>query len=100
MIDEFLIDAAEDEAPLTGEQLRALRTLAGLSRSDLEREAGLTAGRIRSVENGYLRLRRAESIEIRGLLLGAMTRRAAAIAEHLRSVGSAHAEAPAADHPG
>jgi transcriptional regulator with XRE-family HTH domain len=94
MSDDFLLDPFEDEEPLTGEELREIRVLAGLSRSALERSADLSAGRVRAVENGYLRLRRWESAKLRRLLLEEMAKRARAIAQHLRSEGSAISELP------
>jgi transcriptional regulator with XRE-family HTH domain len=80
---DFLIDPFEDEKPLTALELRQLRVLAGFSRSALERSAGLSAGRVRAVENGYLRLHCLESAKLRRLLFEEMANRASEIAKHL-----------------
>jgi transcriptional regulator with XRE-family HTH domain len=87
MSNERNFPLGEIETPMTGEQLRDLRVLAGFSRSQLERAVDLSSGRVRAIENGYVRLRRWESAEIRVLLFRAMQDRARAIAEHLRAGG-------------
>ncbi len=88
MSDEFLTDPFEGEKPLTGDELRDFRILAGLSRSELEKCTHLSPGRVRAVENGYLRLHRWESAKLRRLLLSEMRNRARAIAEYLQSAES------------
>ena len=99
MGNELLIDRSA-EKPLAGEELRQRRRLAGFSQPGLERCAGLTAGRVTNVENGRARFRPREWARVRSLLLEEMQARAAEIAECLRSVEPARAEASAADHPG
>lgn len=89
MSDEFLTDPFADEDPLTGSELRDLRVLSGLSRSDLEKCADLSPGRVRAIENGYLRLHRWESAKVKRLLLEEMANRAAEIAKHLPDGGAA-----------
>jgi transcriptional regulator with XRE-family HTH domain len=99
MSDGFLSDASEDVKPLTGDELRDLRVLAGFSRSALEKAAGLSAGRVRAIENGYLRLRCWESAEIRELLFKAMQSRAREIEEHLRAADPTVAQSRESSSP-
>jgi transcriptional regulator with XRE-family HTH domain len=92
MSDYFLTDPFEDERPLSGSELTRFRTLAGLSRSELEKRVGLSPGRVRAIENGYLRLHRWESAKVKRLLLEVMETRAREIAEFLRAGGPALTE--------
>jgi hypothetical protein len=87
-----LIDLPEDEQSLGSCELRGLRRLAGFSRSELEKRADLSAGRVRAVENGYARLRGWESAKVRCLLFEEMANRLREIAKHLPAVGPARVE--------
>jgi transcriptional regulator with XRE-family HTH domain len=89
MSDDFLTDPFEDEKPLTGDELRDIRVLAGLSRSELEKCADLSPGRVRAIENGYLRLHRWESAKVKRLLFEEMAARAREIAKHFPAGGPA-----------
>ena len=88
---EFLIDPPEAEKPLAGEELRAIRVLAGFSQPALERCAGLRPGRVTTVENGRARFRSWEWVEVKRLLFEEMANRAAEIAKHLPAGGPARA---------
>jgi hypothetical protein len=92
MSDEFLTEPFEDETPLTNTELREFRLLAGLTRSELEKCADLSPGRVRAIENGYLRLHRWESAKVKRLLLDVMADRAREIAKHLPAGGPARSE--------
>ena len=94
MSDYFLTDPFEDEKPLSGDELTRFRTLAGLSRSELEKRVGLSPGRVRAIENGYLRLHRWESAKVKRLLLEVMETRGRDIAECLRAGGPARPGEP------
>ena len=73
----------DDAEVLTGEQLRRLRRLARFSKSGLERCAGLSAGRVSSIESGRARLRREESETVKRLLLDELDVLSRAIAKYL-----------------
>jgi len=92
---------AENEKPLSGDELRELRVLAGFSTSrSLERCAGLRPGRVTNIENGRARFRSWEWVEVKALLFEAMADRAREIAKHLPAGGSGRAagsDAAAAD---
>jgi hypothetical protein len=87
-----LIHLSEDEQSLSGCKLRELRLLAGFSRSALEKCVDLSAGRVRAVENGYVRLRGWEAVKVRRLLFEEMANRAREIAKYLPAGGAACAE--------
>ena len=99
MSDYFLSDPFEDEKPLSSDELTRFRTLAGLSRSELEKRVGINRGRVRAIENGYLRLHRWESAKVKRLLLEAMETRGRQIAECLRAGGSARAQGSESSSP-
>jgi transcriptional regulator with XRE-family HTH domain len=89
---ELLTASPEDEKPLAGEELRELRVLAGFSQPALERCAGLSTGRVTSIENGRAHFRPWEWAEVKRLLFEEMGNRARAIAKHLPAGGPALAE--------
>lgn len=80
---ELLTASSEDEKPLAGDELREIRVLAGFSQPALERCAGLSMGRVTSIENGRARFRSWEWVEVKRLLFEAMADRAAELAKYL-----------------
>src|ERR1700685_538952 len=97
-MDESII--TDDDQVLTGQELRRLRRLARFSQPGLERCAGLSDGRVSSVESGRGRLRRWESETVKRLLLEELVVLAREIARYIPAGGSARAagsDAAAAD---